>query len=227
MPRHLYPGAGAVGNPAVYGNGVWNAYCYDANGTAFSTATYMGYYTEPLLSFNSANRWSTSASPSTASGYQGCQVDQINNWVSYRRTNIPAGTYQLNIPFHDDDVYVFINGVQVYTQGGCCVADTNVWTGTLSATDQIEFRWHQAYGASQECFPVRSGDACHDCCAGIHWQQSDDLRQYRSGCAYQCGGGIKQPVMSFINVAVTQVNCTGGWSPVYRALRVSRMRRVY
>ncbi|HWK07817.1 MAG TPA: hypothetical protein VNS58_29500, partial [Puia sp.] len=143
------PGAGAVGNPSVFGNGAWNVYCYNASGAAFSTATYMGYYTEPLLSFNSVNRWGTNSPPSMASGYQGCQVDQVNHWVSYRQTNFTPATYQLDIPTHDDDVYVYINGVLVFTHVGCCDSHTNIWTGALGATDQVEYRWRQNYGASQ------------------------------------------------------------------------------
>ena len=142
-------GGGAIGNPAVYGAGQWNVYCYNANTTAFSTATYMGYYVEPLLSFNSANRWnSNTGSPSDASGYQGCQVDHDNDWVSYRQKGFPPGTYQLNIPDHDDDVYLYIDGNLVFSQTGCCVATNNVWTGNLGAGDSIEYRWRQYYGGS-------------------------------------------------------------------------------
>jgi gliding motility-associated-like protein len=206
------PGAGAVGNPAVYGNGVWNAYCYDANGSAFSTATYMGYYTEPLLSFNSANRWSTSASPSTASGYQGCQVDQINDWVSYRRTNIPAGTYQLNIPYHDDDVYVFINGVQVYSQGGCCVADTNVWTGTLGATDQVEFRWHQAYGASQGAFQFVPVTPATTVLPGSVGSNQTICSNTVPAALTSTTAGSSTCYVSY--QWQSQTNCTGGWTNI-------------
>jgi gliding motility-associated-like protein len=206
------PGAGAVGNPAVYGNGVWNAYCYNANGTPFSAATYMGYYTEPLLSFNSANRWSTSVSPSTASGYQGCQVDQINNWVSYRRTNIPAGTYQLNIPYHDDDVYVFINGVQVWYQSGCCVADTNVWTGTLGATDQVEFRWRQYYGASQGALTFVPVPPATGVVPG-------SIGSNQTICANTAPSALTSTTSGSSTCYVTyqwqaQTNCTGAWTSI-------------
>jgi gliding motility-associated-like protein len=206
------PGAGAVGNPSVYGNGVWNAYCYDAYGSAFSTATYMGYYTEPLLSFNSANRWNVNASPSTASGYQGCQVDQINNWVSYRRTNIPAGTYQLNIPYHDDDVYVFINGVQVYSQGGCCVADTNVWTGTLGATDQVEFRWHQAYGSSQGAFQFVPVTPATTVVPGSIGSNQTICSNTTPAALTSTTVGSSTCYLSY--QWQSQVNCTGGWSGI-------------
>ncbi len=206
------PGAGAVGNPSVYGNGVWNAYCYNANGAAFSTATYMGYYTEPLLSFNSANRWSTTAPPSTASGYQGCQVDQVNDWVSYRRTNITPGTYQLNIPWHDDDVYVLINGVQVYSQGGCCVADTNVWTGTLGATDQVEFRWHQSYGASQGALQFVPVTPATGVVPGV-------VGSNQTICSNTVPAALTSTTAASSTCYVSyqwqsQTNCTGGWTNI-------------
>jgi gliding motility-associated-like protein len=140
--------AGTVGDPSIYGNGTWNVYAYEANGTAFSTAKYRGYYTEPALSFNSLTRWGTNNAPSDASGYQGCQVDQDNHWVSYRRTNFTPGTYQIDVASHDDDGYLFINGVQVWVHVGCCDAHPNVWTGVLGASDQVEFRWREFNGGS-------------------------------------------------------------------------------
>ncbi len=140
--------AGTIGDPTVYGNGAWNVYAYQSgNSTNFAIAQYRGYYTEPLLSFSSANRWGSTNSPSDASGYQGCQVSQDFHWVSYRRTNI-TGTYQIDVSSHDDNGFLFINGVQVWSHLGCCDTHTNVWTGTLSATDKVEFRWEEFNGGS-------------------------------------------------------------------------------
>ena len=150
-PVSFIQAAGTVGNPAVFGNGIWNVYAYNAPAgiTPFSAAQYLGYYTEPLLSFDSRTRWNTATgSPSDASGYQGCQVDQENHWVSYKRTNFTAGTYQLDVAGHDDDGYLFINGVQVWSHVGCCDVHNNVWTGVLGPTDQIEFRWREYFGGS-------------------------------------------------------------------------------
>ncbi|MEJ0083204.1 MAG: hypothetical protein WDM78_20155 [Puia sp.] len=62
---------------------------------------------------------------------------RINHWVSYRRTNFTPGTYQIDVVYHDDDGYLFVNGVQVWSQTGCCTASPNVWTGTLGATDKV------------------------------------------------------------------------------------------
>ena len=150
-PVSFIQAAGTVGNPAVFGNGIWNVYAYNAPAgvTPFSAAQYLGYYTEPLLSFDSRTRWNTATgSPSDASGYQGCQVDQDNHWVAYKRTNFTSGTYQLDVAGHDDDGYLFINGVLVWSHIGCCDVHNNVWTGVLGPTDQIEFRWRDYFGGS-------------------------------------------------------------------------------
>ena len=147
-PVSFTVGAVAQGDPTVFGNGAWNVYAYNASGTPFSSAIYMGYYTEPLLSFSSLNRWPNVGAPSQASGYLGCQVDPDNHWVSYRRTNFTPGTYQLDITSHDDPVYVYINGVLVFTHATCCDTHTNIWTGNLGASDKVEFLWREFNGGS-------------------------------------------------------------------------------
>src|SRR5450432_4719571 len=128
----------APGNPAVYGNGVWNVYGYSDN--AFGT--YAGFYTEPVLSFNTVTRYTNGQSPSYASGYQGCLIPVSNFSVSMKQTNFTPGSYQINLNSLDDNLTVFLNGTQIYTHG-CCVAApiNNIWTGNLGATDQMELRW--------------------------------------------------------------------------------------
>ena len=211
-PVSFTQGAGSVGDPTVYGNGTWNVYAYDANGTAFSTATYLGYYTEPLLSFNSLNRWANTGSPSDASGYQGCQVDQDNHWVSYRRTNFTAGTYQLDIPNHDDDVYLFINGVQVFTHVGCCDSHTNVWTGVLGASDKIEFRWREYNGGSNGGlnFTIVTPTA------GI---TGGAVAASQSICSNTTPVAFTSTTAAVSNCFIyyqwqSQANCTGAWSDI-------------
>jgi len=141
------------GDPSVYGNGTWNVYAFQ--GTApFSTATYKGYYTEPLLSFDSRTRWPNGGSPSSASGYQGCYVAPANHWVDYKRTNFTPAVYQIDIPAHDDDAYLFINGIQVFVHNGCCDAHTNVWTGPLGATDLVEYRVSQGGGGAYQALTL-------------------------------------------------------------------------
>ena len=64
---------------------------------------------------------------STGNAYAGCVFGSGSNYsVSYKRTNIPCGYYQIDIPGHDDNVFFLINGVQVFVHNGCCDAHTNV-----------------------------------------------------------------------------------------------------
>ncbi len=140
--------ADTIGNPNTFGNGFWNVYCYNNNFT-----TYRGMYTETALSFNSTTRWASNGTPSNAGSstglpYAGCPVGNDNHGVSYKRTNFTCGIYQINVPAHDDDAFLFINGVQVWVHNGCCDAHTNVWTGFLGPTSTVEFRWQDSGGGN-------------------------------------------------------------------------------
>ena len=133
------------GNPAVFGNNVWNVYGYSDN--AFTT--YAGYYTEPSLSFITTSRYTNVQSPSSASGYQGCLIPNTNYSASMKRTNFTPAIYQIDLTGVDDNVWLLINGVQVFTHG-CCITPpatvNNIWTGPLGPTDQVEIRWQQLGG---------------------------------------------------------------------------------
>ena len=135
------------GNPTVFGNNVWNAYAYSDN----TFTTYAGYYTEPSLSFISTGQYTTNQSPSSAPSYQGCLVQPTFFSVSFKRTNFTPANYQLDLTGVDDNLTLFVDGVQVYTHG-CCINPpatiNNVWTGYLGATDQVEIRWSQNAGPS-------------------------------------------------------------------------------
>lgn len=137
----------APGNPATFGNGVWNVYGYNG-GNINLTGEYAGYYTEASLSYNSTNRWANS--PSDASGWQGCYVPVDNHVVVSKRTNFACGIYQLDIPLHDDDIVVYVNGTQVFTHVGCCYNHTNIWTGYLTAASTIEVRHLEGVGGSNQ-----------------------------------------------------------------------------
>ena len=133
--------------PTVFGNNVWNVYCYD--GRAF--VSYYGYYTENNLSFNSTTRWAnTPSAANAASGlaYQGCNIPIDQHSTIHKRTNFTCGYYQLDIPSHDDDVTVLVDGVQVFQHIGCCDAHTNVWTGFLGASSTVEIRQQEGNGGS-------------------------------------------------------------------------------
>lgn len=127
----------------AFGNNVWNAYCYnDAVWTS-----YYGYYTENNLSFDSRIRWNQNNGPSTctttATGlpYSGCGLGGTIWSISFKRTGIPCGYYQIDIPGHDADTHLLINGVQVWAHApGCCDAHINVWSGFIGPTTTVEFK---------------------------------------------------------------------------------------
>ncbi len=134
-----------TGNPAVFGNGRWNVYCYNSRNDF--TTNYSGFYTEALLSFNTTNRWATNASPSsvaTATGasspYVGCSIPVGNCSFSSKRTNIPCGHYQIDINAHRQEVYLIINGSTVFTHTVGGDAHTAVYSGMIVPTDEIEIR---------------------------------------------------------------------------------------
>jgi hypothetical protein len=146
--------APSAGDPATFGVNTWNAYAYLCNSTTLSNNTYMGYYVDNNLSFNTANVWVSggSGSPSTLNGgytYSGAAVPVDYHTVVYKRQGFPCRNYQLDIPTHDDDVYVFVNGVQVFVHNGCCDVHNNIWTGFLGANSTVEYRFHEGGGGSQ------------------------------------------------------------------------------
>lgn len=135
--------------PTTFGNGTWHVYSY--NGRAFTT--YYGYYTENNLSFNTTNRWASGSTPSAANAssglaYQGCNIPVDYHSTIHKRTNFTCGYYQIDIPSHDDDVTLLIDGVQVFQHIGCCDAHTNVWTGYLGPSTTVEIRHQEGVGGS-------------------------------------------------------------------------------
>jgi len=143
-----------VGDPAVYGNNVWNVYAYN-NGGAYSyygyswrPQDYAGYYVDSSFNFNSENKWNRDYSPSSVQGYQGCSVYNDNHSWSAKRQGFPCGIYQIDVVGHDDEARLFIDGAMVWEHYGCCDSHTNVWTGRLNANSKVEFRVTEGYGGS-------------------------------------------------------------------------------
>ncbi|HAS46477.1 MAG TPA: hypothetical protein DCS93_38705 [Microscillaceae bacterium] len=132
------------GDPTVFGNGVWNAYCYDGN----NFNTYQGMYTETDLSFDTRNDWGSNASPSDHPGFSGCPIPNDQHSVVYKRTNFTCGYYQIDVSNHDDHAFLYIDGVEVFSHLGCCDSHTNVWTGYLGPASTVEFRWREFGGGS-------------------------------------------------------------------------------
>jgi hypothetical protein len=153
MGAYEYQSSSRPGDPAVFGNNVWNAYVWRAGGASLPNSSawndlYSGYYVENNLSINTEARWPANGAPSQASGYQGCAVDNDNHSYSYKRKGFPAAYYQLNIDGHDDAAQLWINGTNVWQHSGCCDAHVNVWAGNLGANDEVEFRVTEGTGGS-------------------------------------------------------------------------------
>ncbi|MEY3438635.1 MAG: hypothetical protein RL265_1220 [Bacteroidota bacterium] len=137
------------GNPANFGSNIWNVYGYQG-GTINLTGTYTGFYTENNLSFNSLDRWASGGSPSDASGWQGCSITADNHVVVSKRVGFPCGNYRLDVPNHDDDYRVYVNGTLVYEHIGCCDSHTGIWTGFLGENSTIEVRHLEGGGGSHQ-----------------------------------------------------------------------------
>lgn len=157
-------GNGAAGiivitvNPPVpsptFGNGFWNVTAY-SGGNIELTGQYIGYYTEPSLSYDTRNRWGADYSPSHASGWNGCNVPVDNHVVVSRRTGFSCGVYRLDITNHDDDIRVYVNGDIVYNEAGYDgLSHSNIWTGYLNASSTIEVRHLEGTGGSHQGLAV-------------------------------------------------------------------------
>jgi len=155
------PSACAVGDPTVFGSNAWNVYCYgagDATGgsNAWASAQYKGYYTMNSLNFDTrtgqtysnAQSWGTNGTPSSASGYQGCSVGADNHSYIFKRQGFTCGSYQINIPNHDDMGILLVDGIEVWRSVTCCATRTAVWTGYLGSTSTVEFRISEGGGGS-------------------------------------------------------------------------------
>lgn len=141
------------GDPTVFGDHVWKVYAYSsgnasADSTLWQPSAYAGYYVDGNFNFDSNNSWWQGWSPSTASGYDGCEVPYDNHSWSAKRKGFPCSIYRLDVPGHDDEAQLFIDGVMVWNHDGAGDAHTNVWTGWLNDSSEVEFRVTEGGGDS-------------------------------------------------------------------------------
>jgi hypothetical protein len=152
---------GVAGDPAEFGDNVWNVYAWNAGGAENTgnswNTSYAGYYTASGLDFNTVNQWASHLSPANAPGYQGCSVANDNHSYSAKRKGFPCDIYSINIDSHDDAAQLWINGVMVWEHVGCCDTHSGVWTGLLSSNDEVEFRVTEGGGASQGAISFHAG----------------------------------------------------------------------
>ncbi|MGV9005029.1 LamG-like jellyroll fold domain-containing protein [Flavobacterium sp.] len=150
--------------PAIPNAGInfWNVLVYDAGdanggGNSWNPTFFKGFYTESQLNFDTrigqpnstARSWNTSASPSTASGYNGCPTSSSDNFsYSYKRTGVPVcGSYSVDIPAHDDTVLLLINNVEVWRNIGTGT-NSAIWIGYLDSNSTIEIKCAEGTGGA-------------------------------------------------------------------------------
>jgi hypothetical protein len=145
---------GPPGNPNDWGQGEWNAYVYQ--GVYFDN--YKGYFVRQGDTYNSEldfNAWGT---PMSSPGYMGCPVSDDFHSVRYKRQGFPTADfpYAITVPSWDDDVYVYVDGILVWSAGCCAGGLSNnvVWTGDLNENSTVEISFGEYGGASYLAFSV-------------------------------------------------------------------------
>jgi hypothetical protein len=143
-----------AGNPAVFGDNIWNVYGFNGADISLATAIYAGYYTVNTLgddTLSGSNSWANTASPSASAGWTGCPVDLDNFTMVHKRKGFPCGTYALTLSNWDDATQVYINGNLAWS----CVewAGSNICSGTigtysLDGNSTIEIRVREDVGLS-------------------------------------------------------------------------------
>ncbi len=142
------------GNPAAFGDNVWNVYGFNRADITLATAIYAGYYTVSTLgdsTLSGTNSWANTASPSASAGWTGCPVDLDNFTMVHKRKGFPCGTYTLTLSDWDDAIQVYINGTLAWS----CLeyAASNICSGaigtyTLDGNSTIEIRVREDVGLS-------------------------------------------------------------------------------
>ncbi len=129
-----------TGNPEEFPQEEWNIYAYNGAILNLTGLTYRGYYSASTVNIDTRNHWDQNASPSQAAGYEGCSVPNDNFTFVMKRRGFPEGQYVINIPGHDDNIRIYVNGIQVFEYNGCCVSHSNITAGTLDENSTVEVR---------------------------------------------------------------------------------------
>jgi hypothetical protein len=168
-------GAGLTGNPADFGDNVWNVYGYNGSSTTLSNNTYRGFYVQPSLSttnfgVNTQNFWSNNKSPSDAGTikdnkdlWQGCgSVNDNNHTFTSKRQGFPCGNYTFKFNNWDDETRLYIDGVSIWSCGAWsgsnstnnsnssqyACAGGGTFTVKLDANSRVEFQTFEVGGGS-------------------------------------------------------------------------------
>ena len=206
------------GNPAQFGSNTWNVYAYNGN----NFESYYGYYVHNTLNFDSRTVWAAGGTPSSAAGYVGCTIPNDNHSYRYKRRGFPCGYYQLDIPNHDDNVVLYVNGANVFQQDSwyAGVAKTNQWRGYLDANSEIEYTIREFGGDSHAGLTfvylygpqnsatqsVWNGNTSTDWSTSSNWCSSEPTSTIG---AYIPSGVVRYPLIT-ANESVLDLTITSG-----------------
>jgi len=162
----------AQGNPNVYGEHQWMAYCYNGN----NFQTYRGFYETFEQDFDTRDSWNQNQSPSSASNYQGQSVNNNQHSISFKRRGFDCGIYTLHIPAVRRQAAVLVNGQQVFQVGGNGGSYSSIWTGYLGENSTVEFRLRTMTGDSYASLQFVSVPA-----VVTQWTGSVDANWFNAG----------------------------------------------
>lgn len=132
------------GDPAIFPSNSWNFYAYQTNGIDLANAVYKGYYSRTGLDFKTQDSWNNLSVPSTATGYQGCEVANDNFVLVAKRQGFPVGNYLLQVSF-SNKFRVYINGTLI-KELPCC--NGTISLGALDQSSLVEIRLQDIYSSS-------------------------------------------------------------------------------
>jgi hypothetical protein len=126
----------------------WIFYGYSGYSLDLTGVTLYGSYSRNTVSFQTDTSWCSSCSPANATGWAGCALGADNFTLVAKRVGFPAGPYTLQVPFHDDGLRTYKNGVQIFQTNGCCGTSTVFNIGYLGANDSLEIRVAEGGGGA-------------------------------------------------------------------------------
>lgn len=141
------------GNPAIFGNNVWNVYGYNNSDLTLATAEYYGYYTQSTLEFDTQNIWNPASSPTNAEGWNGCTLDNESFTFVYKRKGFPCGTYTVAMPEWDDAAIVYVDGVEQWSCADTS-CDGSIGDIVLNENSEIEIRVREDGGNAFAVFTL-------------------------------------------------------------------------
>ncbi|QLC67033.1 T9SS sorting signal type C domain-containing protein [Flavobacterium sp. LPB0248] len=140
------------GDPTVFGEKVWNVYGYNGNDLTLQKTGYAGYYVDPNPNANSTAFWPTTKSPYAANNWQGAPMPNDYFTVVSKRRGFACGQYQIQVANQDDDLQIFVDGIEVFKKTGSTDTATLVNKGqifTLNSKTEIEIRLKENAAAAK------------------------------------------------------------------------------